>query len=92
MRHKWRKATAYANELNLAKRVKFEQTNYLNTGYPAESFDLVWAIESVCYANNKKEFLQEAFRLLKKGGRLIVADFFKANHLKKRWRSDKSVG
>ena len=78
-----RKATAYAKESGLSNQVKFEQKNYLHTGYPAETFDVVWAIESVCHANNKKEFLQEAFRVLKKGGRLVVADFFKANDLNK---------
>lgn len=76
-----RKATAYAQKAELANQVRFEQKDYLNTGYQSNSFDVVWAIESVCHANDKKEFLQEAFRVLKKGGRLIVADFFKTKDL-----------
>jgi SAM-dependent methyltransferase len=38
----------------------------------------VYAIESSCYAHgaNKSAFLQEAHRLLKKGGRIVVADGF----------------
>lgn len=57
-------------------RVEFYEKDYLNSGFIDESFNVVWAIESVCYAEYKKDFLQEAYRLLKKGGRLIVDDGF----------------
>ncbi|QLE58775.1 cyclopropane-fatty-acyl-phospholipid synthase family protein [Nostoc sp. TCL26-01] len=56
--------------------VDFQVQNYLNTNFLDESFDVVWAIESVCYAEQKQDFLQEAFRLLKHGGRLGIADGF----------------
>ena len=50
--------------------------DYLNTDFKSNSFDVVWAIESVCHAENKSDFIKEAYRLLKKGGRLVVADGF----------------
>jgi tocopherol O-methyltransferase len=37
---------------------------------------VVWAIESVCHANDKSDFLTEAHRVLKPGGRLVLADGF----------------
>ena len=77
-------ATSNGKRAGLSNSVKFEQNNYLATGYPAGSFDVVWAIESVCYADDKKEFMTEAYRLLKIGGRLIVADFFKNTGLKEK--------
>jgi MPBQ/MSBQ methyltransferase len=42
------------------------------------SFDAVYAIESSCYAAgaSKSGFLQEAHRLLRRGGRIVVADGF----------------
>jgi tocopherol O-methyltransferase len=43
--------------------------------------DVVWAIESVCHAEDKLAFLKEAYRILRPGGSLIMADFFKKDGL-----------
>lgn len=56
----------------------FERRNFCNTGLAPDSFDVVWAVESVCHANDKREFVEEAHRLLRVGGRLVMADFFSA--------------
>jgi len=40
------------------------------------TFDVVWALESICYAPDKRDFVREASRLLRSGGRLVVADGF----------------
>lgn len=79
------KQVATANKLsaeeNLQTLAIFEQQDFTATKYPSESFDVVWAIESVCHAADKSKFIAEAYRLLKKGGRLIMADFFKQQNL-----------
>ncbi len=41
------------------------------------SFDVVWAQESVCHSTDKRAFLNEAYRVLKPGGRLVMVDGFR---------------
>jgi len=78
-----KQAKAFAEKETIGDLVNFEQKDYTSTGYADGSFDVVWAIESVCYVPDKAEFIKEAFRLLKRGGRLIVADFFEKDGLRK---------
>lgn len=74
-------ANKLAGEEGLTGRAHFEKQDFTATRYPDGSFDVVWAIESVCHAPDKQLFINEAFRLLKKGGRLIMADFYKKEGL-----------
>lgn len=67
----------YARRRNVADRVTFELQDMTRTSFPDGSFDVVWAIESVCHVPDKREFLAEVRRLLKPGGRLIIADAFR---------------
>lgn len=78
------KANIFAKEEGVSDRVKFYIRDFTNTGFDKESFDIVWSIESVCHALDKKGFIKEAKRILKSGGRLIIADgFIKKENLNK---------
>jgi tocopherol O-methyltransferase len=57
-------------------QVHFEVADFCQTPFPDGSFDVVWAVESSCYAVDKRDFFREAFRLLRKGGTLIACDGF----------------
>jgi cyclopropane fatty-acyl-phospholipid synthase-like methyltransferase len=70
-------ATQYAAAQSVGDLASFAVNDYTNTGYPENSFSVVWAVETVCHAPDKSDFLREAARVLKPGGRLIMADFFK---------------
>ncbi|MBK9723116.1 MAG: class I SAM-dependent methyltransferase [Saprospiraceae bacterium] len=52
---------------------QFPVQEYCNTNFQDGFFDGIFGIESIC--DVKSDFLLEASRLLKTGGRLIMADF-----------------
>jgi tocopherol O-methyltransferase len=63
-----------AQRHGVADRVDFQVADFCHTPFPDESFDVVWAIESSCYATDKRDFFREAYRVLKKGGTLVACD------------------
>jgi cyclopropane fatty-acyl-phospholipid synthase-like methyltransferase len=56
--------------------VDFSLQDFTNTNFKPESFDVIWGCESTCYASPKINFINEAKRLLKSNGILIIADYF----------------
>jgi cyclopropane fatty-acyl-phospholipid synthase-like methyltransferase len=68
-------ATANAKQKGVESLVNFKVMDYCATDFPDASFDVVWGCESICYADDKQQFIK-AYRLLKPGGRLVVADGF----------------
>ena len=75
-----RYAREYAKIHNVNKLTTFIVADYTHIPYGENSFDIIWAIESVCHATNKMNFLKEAYRLLRKGGRIIIADGFQSKY------------
>lgn len=94
------RARSYAFAAHVKPVPEFRIMDYTRTDFKEESFNVVWALESVCHAADKQAFSNEAYRLLAPGGCLIVADGF-ATHaryepndllLMQRWLKGWSVG
>jgi ubiquinone/menaquinone biosynthesis C-methylase UbiE len=58
-------------------QVSFEVGNYENLPFENESFDLVFGIETVCHSTQLATVLQNANRVLCKGGHLVLFDGYR---------------
>lgn len=67
---------AHVQNSSLKHLVHFDKQDFTQTNFETGSFDVIWGCESLCYAHKKEAFITEAFRLLKPGGTLIMADYF----------------
>jgi len=54
---------------------KFQVDNAMSLSFSDESFDVVWSIETGPHIPDKESFAKELLRVLKPGGRLVVADW-----------------
>lgn len=61
-----------------SQNTTFLEADFCKTPFPDATFDVVWACESQCHAERKIDFYREVYRILKPGGRLIVADYIRA--------------
>jgi tocopherol O-methyltransferase len=73
------RAKERASEKGLASCVHFQVADGLNPPFPDESFDVIWSLESLEHIPEKATFMENCYRLLKPGGKLIVATWCHRN-------------
>lgn len=71
-----KKANKYKKREGVADLCDFYVGDFNHTGFPDQSFDVVWGIEAFCYALDKEALMKEFYRILKPGGRVIMSDWF----------------
>ena len=69
------RARRYGRERHLGGQVRFEVADYTATPFDDASFDVAWAQESACHAPDKKALTSEMARVLRPGGRIVMAEY-----------------
>ncbi len=69
-------AVARRNSIDVPN-LEFKVGDFQNLRFCAETFDLIFVVESLCHASDMVHALSEAYRVLKPGGRFIVIDGYR---------------
>jgi cyclopropane fatty-acyl-phospholipid synthase-like methyltransferase len=69
-------AEKLAREAGVTHRTTFHEMDFAATTFPPASFDVVWNIESMCHAFDKREYMRHVLALLCPGGRFACLDMF----------------
>ncbi|PLX06525.1 MAG: hypothetical protein C0598_13580 [Marinilabiliales bacterium] len=69
----------FVKEAKLENNVNLTIQDYTKTDFDDESFDMIFAIESLCHATEKSDVYKEAYRLLKPGGKLVFLEYIKTD-------------
>ena len=70
-----RDATRYKLQGQNGHKTRFYRMNYFNMGFPDETFNKAFGIESVCHSYpDPCQLFSELHRVLKPGGRLVMSD------------------
>lgn len=67
------RASARATSAGLSEHVHFHVADAMDMPFPSNQFDLVWSLESGEHMPDKQQFMAECHRVLRPGGRLIMA-------------------
>ena len=66
-----------AGRKNLSAANFFTAGSFQEMSFANETFDVVWSLESIEHATSVEIFIKECFRVLKPGGKIIIAGTFK---------------
>jgi tocopherol O-methyltransferase len=69
------RACRSAAESGVDGRAQFVLADYSYAPFGDRSFDVVWGLESIVHAESRETFVAEAARVLRPGGRLLIAEY-----------------
>jgi tocopherol O-methyltransferase len=65
-----------AREEKVEDLVNFCEMDSNDIRLEKDAYDVVWMMESFCHVEDKPKFIRDIFHLLRRGGRLLIADGF----------------
>lgn len=74
-----RLANQFAKQANLEKQIVFVEGDFTSVPLANESLDVIYSVEAICHAQEPQQYFQEASRLLRRGGKLILVDDYLAS-------------
>lgn len=74
------KGQQLAGRNSVRDALTFTEADYHRIPFASDSFDVFWSLESIEHADNVDEFIAEAYRILKPGGRTVIAGTFKGHN------------
>lgn len=69
------RAKENAANRNVSDLTDFLVADFADIPFGAKSFSVFWGLESIVHAENKQAVLNEAYRVLRPGGRLVIAEY-----------------
>lgn len=69
------KARQRTKDAKLEHMIEYYEGNALDLPFKKETFDIVWGQEAWCYITDKNRLIQEAYRVLKPGGKIGFTDW-----------------
>ena len=69
-------AKKFAKENRVSSNTEFVLGDFIETGFSNASFDGIFALQSMEYAKDKNDFIQEMYRILKPDGHLAIIGGF----------------
>ncbi|MBI5542145.1 MAG: class I SAM-dependent methyltransferase [Bacteroidia bacterium] len=67
-------ANKMAQSENISQKVKFHFRDAIDNQFSENSFDVVWIMEMSHLIDDKQKLINEAFRVLKPGGQMVLCD------------------
>ena len=71
-------ANQFAKQTELEKKILFAEGDFTHVPLAGETLDMIYSVEAVVHAQEPERYFQEASRLLRQGGKLVIVDDYQA--------------
>lgn len=73
-------ANQFAKQMGLGHQILFAEGDFTHVPLERETLDAIYSVEAIVHSQQPERYFQEASRLLRGGGKLIIVDDYQASH------------